>query len=635
MPGCWYNHAVCEAAGEREESRMEKRRMKKWQLGLLLVVCAAVMAVGLEMLQSALMPHVYVNSEAEAGGVPTWLDPATGRLALRESWSALRLAATFLLQLAVLVIIFPLGLGRAMLRALKAAWIRVASLWKRERIRDTLLHAALFLLCGGAAFFLIRAMAEDTVGKSNWMVNVFSAAAAFAAAMLFTFRRTLSGRPEAFFLAFTLLIGGLWSFLLPDATTVSWDDGHHYQHALNYSTIGRVRFTQQDMNAMEAHNERFYGLGEERQAWLRAQDELNAGGAVYVTSDFHIQPKQIWSGTQGLGLFLGRLFHLSYWMTWSLGRFTGLLAYAVIGFFAIRRLRSGRMILSLALMIPEAVFLASNYSYDPGVTCLTALGLATCFGIWQTPEKKMTLADAAVMIGAMTLGCLAKAIYFPLLCLPFFLPKNRFASVSQRRGFFWANAAAIGLLLVSFLLPMVMGGSNGDERGGSDVNAFAQMQYILSQPLEYAETLLRFLGRYLSPAKAGGFLTSFAYMGDGRGKEAALMALAVAAFTDRSATDLELGRRKGLRALLLFLLFGTLCLVATSMFVSFTGVGKRSISGCQPRYLLPFVFPAMMLLGSGTIRKEGNRAVFNGALFAVMGWISFAAVLTQCVALYG
>ena len=82
--------------------------MKKWQLGLLLVVCAAVMAVGLEMLQSALMPHVYVNSEAEAGGVPTWLDPATGRLALRESWSALRLAATFLLQLAVLVIIFPL-----------------------------------------------------------------------------------------------------------------------------------------------------------------------------------------------------------------------------------------------------------------------------------------------------------------------------------------------------------------------------------------------------------------------------------------------------------------------------------------------------------------------------------------------
>ena len=615
---------------------MERQKIKRKRIRiLLLILAAAILAIGLEMLESALLPHIYVNSEAEANGVPTWLDPATGRLALRESWSALRLAATFLLQLGVLVILFPLGLGKTMLRALSGCAEKVRCLWKPANLKETLIHGLVFLGTGALAFLFFRFLAEDTAGKSNWMIDVFSVTAAFAVAMMLTFRKTLNRKPEIFFLVITLLIGGLWSFLLPDATTVSWDDGHHYQHALNYSTIGRVRFTEQDMAAMEAHNEKNYALGEEREAWLQAQDEANAGGAVYVTSDFHMQPKQFWSGTQGLGLFLGRLFHLNYWTTWSLGRFTGLLAYALIGYFAIRRLRSGKMILTMVLMIPEAVFLASNYSYDPGVTSLTALGLGYCFGIWQTPEKRVTLTDEIVMIGALGLGCLAKAIYFPLLLLPFFLPKDRFADAGQRRRFFLWNSGTILLLLISFVLPMMLGDGSGDDRGGSEVNAFGQIQYILSHPLVYTETLLRFLSRYLNPAKAGGFLTSTAYMGNAGGTEICLMVLAVAAFTDRNGADEPLGSRRGRRAWMLLILFGTLCLVATSMFVSYTEVGRRSISGCQPRYLMPVIFPAVMLLGSGRIRNDGNRALYHGLLFTAMGWVNFAAVLTQCVALYG
>ena len=43
---------------------------------------------------------------------------------------------------------------------------------------------------------------------------------------------------QIIFLVLTLMIGGILAFMLPDATSVSWDDGHHFQHALNYSTIG-------------------------------------------------------------------------------------------------------------------------------------------------------------------------------------------------------------------------------------------------------------------------------------------------------------------------------------------------------------------------------------------------------------
>lgn len=601
----------------------------------LLILIAAIMAVGLEMLESKLLPKIYVESEAMANGAPTYLELSTGKLALRESWSALRLTATFVLQLAVLIILFPLGLGKAIWRALAGAIRSVKDLFTAGHWKNSLVHILLFLGTGAIAFLGIRALAMDSAGKSNWMIDLFSLSAATAVAMLFSFPKTLARKPEVFFLIFSLLIGGLLAFLLPDATTVSWDDGHHYQHALNYSTIGRVRFTEQDMIAMEAQNEKFYGLGEERQTWLKAQDEANRNGAVYVTSDFHMQPKQFWSGTQGLGLFLGRLFHLNYWMTWSLGRFTGLLAYALAGYFAIRRLYSGKMILTAVLMIPGAVFLASNYSYDPGVTCLTALGLSYCFSLWQNPDRKASRMDQIVMIGALFLGCIAKAIYFPLLLLPLFLPRDRFENVKQYRRFIWADSIAMILLLISFVLPMMFSDGSGDQRGGTDVNAIGQIRFILSNPLKYTETLLRFLGRYLDPYRSRNYLTNMAYMGVTHGHEIYLIILSVAAFTDRGSMDQLLGSRKGLRIFMLFLLFGTLCLVATSMYVSYTGVGKNNISGCQPRYLIPLIFPAMMLLGSGRIRNEGNRAVYNGLIFTGIGWVGFAAVLECCISLYG
>ena len=75
---------------------------------------------------------------------------------------------------------------------------------------------------------------------------------------------------------------------------------------------------------------------------------------------------------------------------WSLGRFTGLTAYAIIGYFAIRRLKSGKMILAMALMMPSSVFLAVNYSYDPGVIAGILISCAYWIAQWQEREKKQT-----------------------------------------------------------------------------------------------------------------------------------------------------------------------------------------------------------------------------------------------------
>ncbi len=53
-----------------------------------------------------------------------------------------------------------------------------------------------------------------------------------------------------------------------------------------------------------------------------------------------------------------------------------LLTYALTVYFAIRKLKSGKMIMSVIALFPTNIVLASNYSYDPWVTGFSLLGTA-------------------------------------------------------------------------------------------------------------------------------------------------------------------------------------------------------------------------------------------------------------------
>ena len=293
------------------------------------------------------------------------------------------------------------------------------------------------------------------------------------------------------------------------------------------------------------------------------------------------------------------------------------------------------MILASALMIPEAIFLASNYSYDPGVTGLIALGLAYCFAQWQETETKMTLLDAFVMLGALFLGCFAKQIYFPVLLIPFFLPRVKFPSVQFMKRFFWANAGLILILLASFVIPFIFGDGEGDHRGGSDVNAFGQVRYILGHPLDFLIMTGKYMLDYINPVNASGYLTVFAYIGSAPLTVHYQLILAVVAFTDHQKENDGLARKTSMRFIIEIILFITITLCAVSMYVRFTSVGRNWIGGCQPRYILPVVFPALLMLRPGKIRNEISKSLYNGIIFAAIGFTGFAAVLMTCVNLYG
>ena len=622
---------------------LEAMKKRKWMPGrrtLLragaLVLAALALAVGLEWLMLRTLPPVFTDAEVDISADPTLIERgetythASGRPALKEEWYLPRLGMAFILQLAVLVCVFPLGLGKRFLAWGRRTLRNLRRTLSEERGRCWKL-LAWFVCTFLAVFFLSRAWIWDQYRRDNWMTDALCFWSGTAAGLLVTFRRTLAKKPENFFLILTLIAGGLLAFFLPDATRVALDDGYHFQHAMNYSTLGHVRFTGAEWDAMQQDNERNYELDRWDEA-LAAQDARYAEGAVLVTSRFHVDIKEYWMAANGLGLFLGRVFHLRFWDLWSLGRFTGLLAYALIGYFAIRRLKSGKMILAATLMIPSCVFLAANYSYDPGVTAGIAVSCAYWAAQWQERNAKLKNGDVAVMLLGMLTACYAKAIYFPILLLFLFLPREKFRSPKHRHAYTAVILAAVAAVMLYILLPLGKSGGQADDRAEGNVNTFEQIRFILQNPLLYAEYLWHFLQMYLDPNMADSLVSAFGYQGGGGNSVLILMALAVATFTDAREENLLPDGR--VRAFGEVLLFGTLVLMSTAMYAWFSEVGSPTFDGMQFRYLLPLLYPAMALMGSNRTRNRVDPALYHGVLFAVMTFAVISETMFSCVEYY-
>ena len=169
----------------------------------LLVLASLLLAAGLELLMQYSLPPIYPDQEMDLSADPTLIErgvaytDASGRQVLKEEWHLFRFAMTFFLQLGILIVIFPAGLGQRMIRWATGAASRLKQGLRESRKRIPLLLGG-GLLLGAVVFFLSRAWVKDLYDRQNWMVDWMCALGGFAAAALFIFFVSLPVSAAAF-----------------------------------------------------------------------------------------------------------------------------------------------------------------------------------------------------------------------------------------------------------------------------------------------------------------------------------------------------------------------------------------------------------------------------------------------------
>ena len=398
---------------------------------------------------------------------------------------------------------------------------------------------------------------------------------------------------ESLFVYVMLTIGCMLILTQPIVAAVNWDGQIHYDRTVSMAYLTEVDYTKAD-NDMSLIS---YDFSDN----MLVMKKNYASSAEYADKVFMKKSKQYTISYTSFSYIpaamayrVGRLVHAPFWFTFSLGRMTNLALYTYLLYKAVKKLKWGKMICAIIGLFPTSLFLATNYGYDHWVTVFSILGIAYIIGEMQDTKNKISWKSICIIFGSFFFGYSAKAIYFPMVVLCFMMKKEKFSSKKMCYVFKVCSLALSLLVASSFMIPFLTAGpGTGDARGGSEVNSTEQVKFILTQPWEYTKILLRFLFvEYLNPIYSSGYTNAMAYLGTGSFGVLSFLALILSIFIGRNKEEKDILTVPN-RIWAIVLVFGTVCLVATALYVSFTPVAYNTVNGCQYRYIIPILFPLL------------------------------------------
>lgn len=482
---------------------------------------------------------------------------------------------------------------------------------KVRQNRKRTVFAVCFVIVGFGLAYLVTYFVSLVVLKSAFNVRLLYAVLALLGIMfcLVVNWKSAAKKPEKIFAIFALILGLFCIGVTPDRVGVSWDDQIHYGRVLEISNfLNGIEF-EADMNNIGSAPS-YHRTGYDRESDYSYIENIEALYSRRGCQSAEFTDYGIWSIAyipSAIGIILARGLGLSYIGVFNAGRLFNLLMYIGLVYYAIKRIKYGKVLIAAIGMIPTTIFMAASYSYDPWITGFTILGFSYFFAELQDDEPLQSK-NAMIMIGAITIGCLPKAIYFPFLFPLLFMPKKKFKSQRQRR-YYYSAIVGMGLFLVAtFLLPIIIGGAGtGDIRGGADVNSTEQIKFILKNPFKYMEILYNFALDYVSFNISAKMLQGFAYVGLGRFYSVVSIILTVLAFLDRGEREKNFCTVKSMTLLANAV---AMVLASTALYISFTPVGSDAIAGMQGRYLVPTIYPALYSIGIGGTTTKINKNAF-------------------------
>lgn len=569
-------------------------------------------------------------------GCTVFGDPSASALNIGD-WSRRRIGAFFLIAYtAALVFLLTKKSHSTSLRK------RLLS----QSLKKIVLYIA--VLCADLlVFWLAAILTANSIGLSYPTTCFFFLVVAVSLFSLFAMRKSISIHPERLFLVAALGFGSCVAFCVPAATGMSWDDQIHYGNSLELSYMYGTKYSEADVTLLDPtlpandwpERENVMGAGK-GVPWSQEKvdeysDQLNA---TYTRSDIsqtypsNTTPSLLSVATfstlgyipSAIGLWLGRLLHLPFAMIFILGRFANLLLYSLVSYAAIKIIPSKKILLCAVALVPTNLFLAASYSYDPWMTALLYLAVALAMREFCRSDQLLSVSSLIIILVVFFVALGPKAVCFPLIGILFMMPRSKFRT-SLHRKLYYGLVVVFGLLVVaSFAIPLLASGATSvsDPRGGLGVDSAMQVRYILENPLEFASTFTSFIfGDYLSLASSSEYTLNFAYLGNLAARFSFMTAIPLAilffvALSDSDSCSLQLARiSHSVWMGILFIL--SVAFIVLSLYISFTPVGLNTVNGCQPRYLLPLLFPFLALCLNFKLQNMISRKIYNSAVLVI------------------
>lgn len=353
-------------------------------------------------------------------------------------------------------------------------------------------------------------------------------------------------------------------------------------------------------------------------AYLTSNFEINAGNKVNISADYSLFKLRNYNDIlpaifsrsnydnvttslnacaynfslyipSAIGILIAKIFSLSVYFGYYLGRCMNLLVFVFAGYKCIKMIPVAKYIFLIYMLNPMVMHQAASYSVDAIINSLVLLTIAYFIKLWAS-DGIITNKDIFIICLLMAGVIIGKYAYLPVFGIYLILYK-KILKINKKQ-----MLLLLGSLICVVASYVIMSSIPGEIIGVSDqakltnamgVNVPEQVKYILNNPMNVIimlkDTIIeKFNFYYQSFIGVFGWLTIWL--------DSKVLALyGITMILSPLVIDETVSLKKGQR--FWFTIIGVIgaAIVILGMYLNWTGVGQPITEGVQGRYFTPIV----------------------------------------------
>ena len=303
-----------------------------------------------------------------------------------------------------------------------------------------------------------------------------------------------------------------------------------------------------------------------------------------------------------------------------LGRLSNFMVFYILATIAVSRTPIYKKTMMTVILLPMTIFLSASLSYDALTIPISMLIFAEVFRLIINEQCMVELREIITLFICATVLAAIKIVYFPILALCLFIPKEKFKS---KRQYFISILVVILAAIIGYGIPGIVNKIN-DERLILDNYDFIQNQkaFLLGNPTTFWLAFLNSVHeyKYFYMNSFVGNLGSLDTNYPTPVSASILCVLIVISIYDSIRVGIINWKIKLVDFILIVTsILGTFLYIYITWTPKVLGVGANLISGVRGRYFIPIYLFFAVLFASNLPKKEfkiGQRIIKElGVLF--------------------
>ena len=309
-----------------------------------------------------------------------------------------------------------------------------------------------------------------------------------------------------------------------------------------------------------------------------------------------------------IGLFIGKALKLPFSLVFYLGRVFGVLGYALVLFYTIKKVKVAKRLIFVIGLLPGIVYSVSSYSADAMTIAFSISTVAVFLNMITSKENSLNYKLPIILTICCSIVVMCKMTYAPLCLLILLIPRNKFKEKVDYLKCRLSVIGTVGVVTLGTIGYSIFTGINQWHRSG--VNPAGQLIFIIYNIPEYILIICKFISTDFFLFFRGS-IGDFAYAGllPNILMYIVFVILFVLAIIDNEDDILKIDKSDKLMLSLIILV--SWVLVITSLYISFTFVGSTSVDGVQGRYFTPLLLLFLLLFKNNKINNSFNKKKFN------------------------